>query len=176
MNKKEIINEIDLEYDRFINSMRELNEIDFEAKSKGKWSAKQQLEHIISCIKPLVQVYGMPKSLIEETFGKVNRPIKSYQELLDEYLKKLSEGGKAPSQFVPGEENTLNKDQLIQLLKSLIDKLTIRINLFEEAELESLLIPHPLLGKITLKEMLYNAIYHVQHHKKQTVDNLKNQS
>lgn len=49
-----------------------------------------------------------------------------------------------------------------------------KVDIFEEEDLETLLIPHPMLGKITLKEMLYNAAYHVQHHQNQTIKNLTN--
>ena len=174
MDKKEVINRLNKEYGDFTDYINGLSESDYKYRFEEKWSAKQQLEHIEMCVKPLVQVYGMPKPLIEQNFGKVDRPNKSYQELLDDYLKKLSEGGKAPNQYVPDDENITHKGQLVESLKSLIEKLNYRISEFEEAELESLMIPHPLLGKITLKEMLYNAIYHVQHHKNQAIENLEN--
>jgi hypothetical protein len=42
-----------------------------------------------------------------------------------------------------------------------------RIDRFSETQLDQLILPHPLLGKLTLREMLYFTIYHVQHHQKQ---------
>lgn len=172
MNKKEIINQINEHYGKFIEYMIKLSQDDFEFRYQEKWSAGQQLEHIVMCVKPLVQVYGMPKSIIEQNFGKVNRPNKTYQELLDEYKGKLKEGGKAPTQYVPEKESSTQRDSLIETLQDLIEKLNSKVDVFEEEELESLVIPHPLLGIITLKEMLYNAIYHVQHHNLQAVNNL----
>jgi hypothetical protein len=34
----------------------------------------------------------------------------------------------------------------------------------KEAQLDQYLVPHPLLGKITLRELGYFTIYHTQHH------------
>jgi hypothetical protein len=34
-------------------------------------------------------------------------------------------------------------------------------------------LPHPLLGKLTLREMIYFTIYHVQHHHKLVQNQLK---
>lgn len=173
MKKEELTVLIKKEYNDFINFITGLNDKDFEYRFGNKWTAKEQVEHIVLCIKPLVQVFEMPKSHIEQYFGKTERQNRSYQTLLDEYLQKLSQGGQAPSQYVP-DENILDKNQLMESLQSNIDQLISKINSFEEKELDTLLVPHPLLGKLTLKEMLYNAIYHVQHHKMQTISNLKN--
>ena len=174
MNKEEIVDQIQIKYDEFIEYLNELSQDDFDYSFEGKWSAGKQLEHIVICVEPLVQVYGLPKSFIEQNFGIIKRTNRSYQELKNEYLQKLNEGGKAPSQFVPEKESIVDKASLIESLKTMIGNLNSKINEFEEVELESLLIPHPLLRKITLKEMLYNAIYHVEHHQKQTIKNLEN--
>ena len=37
---------------------------------------------------------------------------------------------------------------------------------YSESDLDLIILPHPLLGKITLREMMYFTIYHVQHHQK----------
>jgi hypothetical protein len=37
-----------------------------------------------------------------------------------------------------------------------------------------LILPHPLLGKITIREMLYFTAYHVQHHENIIKRDLKN--
>ena len=52
--------------------------------------------------------------------------------------------------------NELNEPQQESLNK--------KIELFSEQDLDSHILPHPLLGKLTFREMLYFTIYHVQHH------------
>jgi len=34
----------------------------------------------------------------------------------------------------------------------------------DEDDLDRVMLPHPLLGKLTLREMLFFTIYHVEHH------------
>lgn len=172
MNKKEIIILLDKEYGEFIEYIKGLSEGDYLFQPEEKWSAQQQLEHIVMCIKPLVHVFSLPQQIIYEQFGKTNRPNISYQELLSEYTEKLDAGGKAPLQYVPEIELKNRRHELLESLRLLINELKAKVDIFEEEGLETLLIPHPLLGNITLKEMLYNAIYHVEHHKNEAIKTL----
>ena len=90
-----------------------------------------------------------------------------------DYKEKLKEGGKAPERYVPPAVSPDQRGLLSETLIKLTNKLYSKINSFTEQELDSLRIPHPLLGKLTLREMLYNAIYHVEHHQEQAKRNIK---
>ena len=48
----------------------------------------------------------------------------------------------------------------------------MRIDSFSEKDLDNYILPHPLLGKLTIREMLFFTIYHVQHHEVLTLKNL----
>lgn len=54
----------------------------------------------------------------------------------------------------------------------MLDQLIKSIQKYSEQELDQTILPHPLLGKITLREMLYFTIYHVEHHHHLTKNNL----
>ena len=41
------------------------------------------------------------------------------------------------------------------------------VSKWSEGDLDLYVIPHPLIGGLTFREILYFTIYHVQHHKKQ---------
>jgi hypothetical protein len=45
-----------------------------------------------------------------------------------------------------------------------VTTLNKRLKKYSEASLDELILPHPLLGKLTLREMLYFTIYHAGHH------------
>jgi hypothetical protein len=49
-------------------------------------------------------------------------------------------------------------------LNVIISKLTKGIAGFTEKDLDTIILPHPLLGKITYREMMYFTICHVLHH------------
>ena len=173
MNKQKITIALTGNYTSFIQYVNGLTTDAYLYNHYQKWTAAQQLEHIVLCVQPLVQVFGMDKAAIAQTFGKTDRQSRSPDELLDLYLEKLQEGGKAPQRFVPENNVPKERSELTEALSKLVDKLKELIDGFTEAELDTLLIPHPLLGNLTLREMLYNAIYHVQHHQDQSRQHLR---
>jgi hypothetical protein len=162
MNRREIVLELKVSYMEFMAVINDMTEAEYTYQFQDKWSAAHQLEHIVLCVEPLVQVYGMNPTAIEQMFGKTDRPNKSYEDLKDLYISKLQGGGKAPDSFLPKVQ--LSREELIYTLHQLIEEFQQEILALDENELETILIPHPLMELITLKEMAYNAIYHVQHH------------
>ena len=173
MNKQTLIEALSKNYHSFINYINSLTIEECSFSYQQKWTAGQQLEHIVLCIKPLVQVFSMDKPAIVQTFGVADRPGITYDALLTNYKEKFKEGGKAPERFVPEPVSPDQRELLSETLKKLTNELCSKIDSFTEQELDSLCIPHPLLGKLTLREMLYNAIYHVEHHHKQAQQNLR---
>lgn len=173
MNKSEIEDSLEKRYLSFANYINRLNKDEFTFADEATWTAGQQLKHIVLCVNPLVQVFGMPNTIIERNFGTKEAQSRTYDKLLEDYLEKLNQGGKAPNQFIPEIVSENEKSELLNTLPKLIAKLNTEIEVFTEKELDTLCIPHPLLGNISLREMLYNAIYHVEHHQKQTENNLK---
>lgn len=166
MNKEEIVKELGTHYGAFVDFVEGLNEEQLRFRTENKWCAHQQLTHIVLCVKPLAQVYSMPEQMIEQTFGRTSRQNLSYDEVLKSYKEKLTDGGTAPKQYIPNPEKEKSAPELIVSLKRHISNLSEKVQQMDENTLEQLQIPHPLLKKISLKEMLYNAIYHVQHHQK----------
>ena len=130
----------------------------------GKWSAGQNLEHLIRAIKPLQLAYALPKFVLTVLFGKTNRPSLTYDELVIKYKTKLTEGGKASGPFIPPAVSFEKKDKLIEKYAEQKQELITKIEKQSEADLDKYILPHPLLGKITLREMLYFTIHHNEHH------------
>jgi len=65
-----------------------------------------------------------------------------------------------------GQKLKFNLTNEMKWLFSKLDK-------FTENELDRYILPHPLLGKLTLREMLFFTIYHIEHHEKLIKRNLK---
>ncbi|WP_375563045.1 DinB family protein [Bernardetia sp. OM2101] len=173
MNKEELIDQICQHHYSFIDYINSLNDEEFEQSVFEKWTAGQQTEHILISIKPITKAFLLPNLLLKMVIGKSNREGYSYNEIVDKYHIKLEEGGKAPSNFLPKKVLLNQKSELLKSLKKVVFTLSTQINDFSEEQLDTLLLPHPLLGKLTLREMMYFTIYHVQHHHKKTIENLK---
>lgn len=175
MNKSEIQQQLRESHARFIKQIVGLSDQDFLRSSNGKWTAGQQLEHIIKSVRPVTLAFSLPRFMLKIAFGKANRPSRSYDGLVEKYQAKLAQGGKAPGRFVPNTVVVADRDKLSRKLQALIDSLISQFDSFSEEQLDLLILPHPLMGKLTLREMLYFTIYHVGHHKKQVVQNLRPQ-
>jgi hypothetical protein len=174
MKKEILLSRITENHRSFIDYLSNLSKEDYEFSNDQKWTAGQQLEHIVLCVKPLVQFFSLDKTVIERYHGTTCRQNRTYEALLGNYVEKLTAGGKAPDKYVP-ETNSINeRENLIEILEALIKELNLKIETFSDQELDSLQIPHPLLGNLTLREMLYNAVYHVEHHLVTVKSNLKN--
>lgn len=175
MNKQEIINSLFEKHNSFLKYINELSTGDYLFGYQQKWTAGQQLKHIVLCVEALAQVFNTPKSIIEQKFGLSNKPGCTYKELANKYEGKFKEGGKAQDRFVPEIVPMNQREILCEDLASLVNELCAEIENYTEQELDTLRIPHPLLGSLTMREMLYNTIYHVEHHQLKTMLYLKNQ-
>lgn len=164
MNKASITQALRKNYDSFINYISSLSSDDFLFRYQQKWTAGQQVAHLLIGIKALTKVFDMNTSEIEKHFGAATGVSRSYLAVKEAYEMQLSTGGKAPERFLPEEVHLEQKTVLLENLTSSIHDLCAKIDNFAEAELDGFYIPHPLLGNLTMREMLFNAIHHVEHH------------
>ena len=171
-DKPEIISALNEKVDAFNNYITPLSKEQFEATPNSKWSAGQNLDHLIRAIKPLQLAYGLPKIALRIMFGKTNRPSKTFDELVAKYKAKLAAGGRASGPFIPPFISFEKKDELIKKYTLQKQKLIAKIERQSEKDLDVYILPHPLLGKVTLREMLYFTIHHNEHH----LELLKNRS
>jgi hypothetical protein len=171
-DKPQIISALSEKIDAFNNYISSLNKDQFEATPNGKWSAGQNLDHLIRAIRPLQLAYSLPKFALNILFGKTNRPSRTYNELVTKYKTKLAAGGKASGPFIPPAIRFEKKNELIKKYEVQKQKLIVKIEKQSETDLDKYILPHPLLGKVTLREMLYFTIHHNEHH----LESLKNRS
>jgi hypothetical protein len=164
MNNQQLIQNLTENHQAFINYINALSDAHLQYALPEKWTAAQQLDHIHKSVKPLAQALLLPKFILRLLFGKANRPGRTYDELIQKYNTKLAAGGRATGRFIPLPIPTAKREGLVKLVLSEVTKICNRLAKFSEADLDTLLLPHPLLGKLTLREMMYFSIYHVTHH------------
>lgn len=162
--KPQIIFALNEKIDAFNNYIEPLSKEQFEATPNGKWSAGQNLDHLIRSIKPLQLAYRLPKFALFILFGKTNRASRTYDELVTKYKTKLTAGGKASGPFIPPVISFEKKETLIRKYKEQKQKLIAKVEKQDEKDLDTYILPHPLLGKVTLREMLFFTIHHNEHH------------
>ena len=154
-------------FDSFATVCRKQNESDFlKPLSPGKWSTAQHVDHLIKTTAPLNQALRMPKITLRTMFGKCNRPERSFDDLISKYQQKLAEGGQATGRFLPKDNLETDKEKLISELLKEGSQLVEILKKWDEKRMSTFILPHPLLGKMTIREILFFTIYHTNHHKK----------
>ncbi len=164
MTKQEIINKLNKNHKDFAKMIKGLNSRDFMFSPDNKWTAGQHLDHIFRSVSPLIMAFTLPKFIIRLLFGKANQPSISYDELINKYLSKLEKGGTATGKYVPKAVKSALKEQLANHLLEVAAGLTKKIDKYTEEQLDEYVLPHPLLGKITIREMLFFTIHHAEQH------------
>lgn len=172
MERQEIITLLTKNHSSFIDYINGLTNEDFLYSSRQKWTAGQQLHHIYLSIKPVTLILSFPRFFIRLVFGKADRPSRIYEDLVKRYLNKLENGGRATRRFIPKTIGLSQKETISKELVKNTKVLCLKIKQFTEKDLDTLVLPHPLLGKLTIREMLYFTVYHVGHHHEITKRNL----
>ncbi len=163
-SKSEIIEGLEQNFQNLINFINKQGKTSFEDKPDGKWSAGQQIDHLIKSVKPFNLVLAIPKFIYPLVWGKMNRKGRNYEELLTRYNEKLSNGGTASSPFIPLNISFDQKEDKIKIYNLELKKLINNLNNLSEKQLDTLILPHPLLGKLSLREMMFFTIFHTAHH------------
>lgn len=172
MNRLEIKEQLLKRHQAFTAMLMGLSPEDFMHQPGTAWTAGQQWAHIVSSVEPVALAFLLPKVVLRMWMGRNRRPPRDYEALVTRYLGKLAAGGKAPGRFVPKAVSLAERPQLQRKLDKAVAKLVRRIDRFSDAELDQLLLPHPLLGKLSLREMLYFTLHHVDQHHAITLRNL----
>ncbi len=143
-----------------------LDDKQFFYQPPGKWSAAQQVKHLIKATDTCRLAFTLPKFIVRWVGGRPNRPSGTYDELVAKYDLKLQQGGQASKRYIPKPiPPVYGKERLLHQFSEAMDKLALSVQKkWKEPQPDQYLAPHPLLGKITLRELCYFTIHHTHHH------------
>ena len=166
LTKEEIIFQLNTVTKEFVDSCSIINNQVFFRQPANKWSIAQDILHLITSADTTRLAFSLPKFIVRWYTGKPNRPSRTYDELVAKYQLKLQQGGRAGGRFVPKlADPEISKQKQLQTFEKVMKKLVYTIEKkWDDPLLDQYLAPHPLLGKITLRELCYFTIYHTQHH------------
>ena len=137
----------------------------FEQGPEGKWDTSQHLDHIIQTAQMITKALKYPKFVLRYKFGKPNRPIRPKEDVIQRYQEKLKlipAGVTAPMTI--NKHPAENKSQIMDALSHSNEKLIKTINKWHEDKLDKHLLPHPLMGRMIIREMIMWHSYHNLHH------------
>jgi len=164
MHKEEIIKASKEIFNEFSDACLQIPDNKFFFLPTEKWSISQNVDHLTRAVQTTKLAYSLPKIFVRTLFGKANRPSKTYEELVAKYKLKLEQGGKASGRYLP-KTKVSKKLTLIQKWQRANETYLEAVELkWNDAQLDHYIAPHPLLGKLTLRELCYFTIYHTEHH------------
>lgn len=144
------------------------DEAKFEQGPEGKWDTSQHLDHLMGTAIRVESALKLPKSMIRENFGKPDWESRDYDSIVADYREKLKS---IPDTVVPvgNKHPVTKKNTLLSQFEEKGKAVGNAIDLWTEEELNDLILPHPLIGNMTVRELLLWMAYHNHHH----LNNLK---
>lgn len=131
------------------------------------WNPAEHLQHLCTSVSAVARGMGMPRLLLRLRFGRARAPSRGFGEMREAYRARLAAGGGATGAFVPPREEGAARERREALLARWMrvnDRLRDALEGWSERDLDRILLPHPLLGKLTTREMLLFTLHHGLHH------------
>ena len=175
MNKTAIITASQNAFHQLSEKGNAISESDFFKSSDGKWSVAENFRHLVLSTSTSTLAFQLPRILLRWVGGTPNRSSRTYEELLAKYKQKLDNGGKASARYVPknlpgsqsgsqAEKDGLKRAILYKWNRVSANFIFALNTRRTEEDLDHYLVRHPLLGRITLRELGYFTIFHTLHH------------
>lgn len=140
----------------------------FFAPQGDRWSPAEHIRHLRKSTAPVAQALRVPAWLLRLRFGQGAGSSRDYPTLRDAYLGMLAQGGQA-GKFAPSPEPApadpgARRAAIMDAWDTAVVALENASARWSEASLERAWLPHPLLGLLTVREMLEFTVYHTSHH------------
>lgn len=166
MEKNDIADLLEEKYSSLLSWLEQQPDESWTRGPEGKWTTGQQALHLLQSIKPVNDALSMPKFLLRYKFGKANRPFRDYTTVVNRYHERLEQAkGKTfkESQNMKVPELT-DKTYILNRLQVEQKKLQYKTKKMKNRHLDGLILPHPLMGKMPVREIIMWTAYHVEHH------------
>ncbi|MGH1365704.1 MAG: DinB family protein [Calditrichia bacterium] len=165
-SKKEIISSLQVGFEEVSAAFKELSPEQCLLKVEGRWSAAENLDHLIRSVVPLAKGLEMPTMTLRMMFGRSSKSSRSFDEVVQAYKELLANGGAAMGRYLPTVLTDVSDSQqtLLSGWERAGKRLVVAVEKWKEADFDVYRIPHPLLGKMTVREMLFFTVYHNSHH------------
>ncbi len=130
------------------------------------WSPAENLIHLIKSVRAVNSGMKQPKLALRFLFGTAKGPSRSYDEMQEVYQGALRSGAKASGRFVPPalappqDEAPSVRERTLDGWNRSGEALLRTLARWSEKNLDKYRLPHPVIGKLTMREMLFFTHYH----------------
>lgn len=140
----------------------------FFAPQGTAWSPAEHIRHLRKSSAPLVTALKLPRFLLRMRFGSHTGGSRSYTRIRDIYRDHLAAGATA-GRYAPAAEaqpanSSDRRNEIMNAWTAVTVDLTGALAEWSEPDLDRHQLPHPILGPLTVREMLEFTVYHTAHH------------
>lgn len=131
----------------------------------GKWTIAGHLYHLIKSTKAVSQGMVMPKIGLRTMFGKNNRQERTYEEMIEKYESVIvANSVVAPNKFVAEAGRKFERATLIKRFDDELNDMIKALGKWKEKDMSVYVMPHPAIGKCTIREFMHFTTLHTYHH------------
>jgi len=133
---------------------------------QGKWNTGEHIVHLIQSESALNKALWIPKFYLKYKFGTNNRDNRTYEQIVKKYQDKLAAKPGAVASISRKMPKIMlsNKISYLSKLEKEQKKLIKKFENWTEYDLDTYLLPHPLMGRMTIREIVIWTAYHTEHH------------
>ncbi|MCH9650017.1 MAG: DinB family protein [Deltaproteobacteria bacterium] len=140
------------------------------------WSPADHMRHLVRSIRPIERALSWPKLVLGMRFGRSKRDSMSFEQVREKYSIQLAAGAKAgsygPSPRDPSIPDSDWRALVLRRFEAVSRDFDKTLTGWTDKDLERYQLPHPLLGDLSIKEMLLFTLYHSHHHARRIFERL----
>lgn len=148
---------------RISDFLGQLPETFLQQSPDHRWTIAQELLHLTKSNRGTARLLSLPP----ERLRMAEKPSRSYEEIVQEYRTKYATANppRGPRGVQPDEGDPTDKYTLINQWKKSSQALQENAGAWPESVWSKYTVwKHPLLGVLTVQEMLYFTAFHNEHH------------
>ena len=159
---------LESQHEQLRRALEELPIEEFVAPQALKWSPADHARHLHKSARPLVQALTAPRIVLWWRFGTRGGASGTYADVREAYRARLAKGYGA-NRFAPSAVDIPNdalawRSEILDGWTATVRALSAAARRWRERALDRYQVPHPLLGKLSMREILFFTLYHNAHH------------
>lgn len=166
MTKAEVVDALNQKHQTLFEWLRNHPDQNWIHGPQDKWNTGEHIVHLIQSENALNKALLLPKFYLKYKFGTNNRDNRTYHEIVKKYQDKLANNPGAVANISRKMPiiTLENKNSYISKLDKEKKKLIKKFQNWTEHDLDTYLLPHPLMGRMTVREIVFWTVYHTEHH------------
>lgn len=161
--QREIIEQYPLERDAVHHFFAELPLDLFFAAPAGVWSPADNLVHLIKSKSAFLRALKLPKAALRLRFGTSKRDSRPFDEVRAHYYQFVDAGtaiSTPPYEPNIGVHTAAEREKILAKWHKKGEVLVDALGNWHEDQLDQFQVPHPLMGNVTMREMLFFTMFH----------------